>query len=109
MREYLQFEDGWVKLNLPVRTCLMNGLLFGLKRLLVSWGYVKIDFYAGLDTFVLKAGDEEIVKITDFKLHWHPDWSSWVEFMNDLSVQAFVMKFDELMSKSGGKGQGKLS
>ena len=29
--------------------------------------------------------------------------------MNDPSVQELVTKFDELMSKSGGKGKGKSS
>ena len=87
----------------------MNGFLLGMKRLLVSWGYTKTHVYADLDAFLLRTGDEEIVKIIDSKLQWHADWSSWAEFMNDPSVQELVTKFDELMSKSGGKGKGKSS
>ena len=109
LREHLELEDVWVKPDLPVRTRAMNGFLLGMKRFLVSWGHVKTHFYADFDALLLRTGDEEIVKIIDFKLHWYADWSLWADFMNDPSVQELVKKFDELMSKSGGKGKGKSS
>ena len=68
MREHLELEDVWVKPDLPVRTRAMNGFLLGMKRLLVSWGYAKTHVYADLDAFLLRTGDEEIVKIIDSKL-----------------------------------------
>ena len=104
-----QLEDVWVKADLPVKVRAKNGFLLGLKRLLVSWGYAKSSIYADLDMVLVRAGDEQIVEIKEDKLVWHPDWSSWSDLINDLNVQDLLTKYEELMSKSGGKGKGKAS
>ena len=99
----------WAKPDMPLPDRVVNTVTFGLKRLLVSWGWDKFALWVDTDQNTLKLWDELIVKanIDDsaLKLSFGPEWE--VYFKDDKEVQTLLKSQSDKLQRGSAKGKGK--
>jgi hypothetical protein len=106
----------WAKPDQPLDVRTSASVLYGLRKMLVSWGYSKACVKVDADTSTLKVAGQPIVKVVvnDFALtlEWEDgEWESWgsLQSSGELAAvkQAAQTKLTEAKDRSTFKGKGK--
>ena len=102
-----------MKLEMPLAIRVVEGFLFCLKKVLISWGYgkqeVKVEV-EGANKHLLFMQEKVLeVKIEDGKLHlqWHSSWKSWDELQSSKEILDLIDKSNERLNLAKGHGKGK--
>ncbi|CAE8620531.1 unnamed protein product [Polarella glacialis] len=101
-------NDVWAKEDLPIQTRSTKAFLFGLKRVLKTWGFSNIHVD---DNFKYITVGTEVVA-TDgcmedqLLIKWHDAWSKWQEFQSSVEVGNLVQTATEMMNRARHKGKG---
>ena len=109
---YLQ-RDGkhvWAKADLPIDKRVPEQYLFGLKRVLVNWGFNKGIVRVDTSSASLAVAGEQLVVSTVVagKLHnaWFGAWAGWAESHEAAEVVELGRRAAEALGRVGGGGEG---
>ena len=105
----------WGNTDRPVSTRVPLKLLFGLKKLLVSWEYSKRKIRIGEDAMLLSFCEMPVIsvccKASKLELDWQSEeWKRWEELHNDPAFKRLLAACSSILERAAdkaGKGEGK--
>jgi len=107
-------KDVWCKKDRPIEVRSCMGLLLGLRRQLLEWGFEKNAVRVDEDTMVMKIGGVPVLSASVLEsklvLKWLDEsWKHWDELQKSLELQDLIQKANtKLESKGKGEGKGKM-
>ena len=103
----------WANPDQPVDVRAVDGFLFGLKKQLIEWGFVRKEIWVDVDTKSMSiTGCGTVVKgrVCEGKLtmDWcDGTWAAWQELHDAAEMKELIKKAEEKLSKGGSKAGGK--
>ena len=101
----------WAKPDLPVEVRAPESYLFGLKKVLVGWGFAKACVRVDTAERNLKVGGELVVSTSvvggRLRHAWHGSWATWAELHQSDEVVQLGRRVAEALGRAGGGGKGK--
>lgn len=105
----------WSKIDQPLPVRVQHSFLYGLRKLLLAWGFDRRAIQIDEVSMILKVGECQVVstKIIDgkFEHQWHMSWAQWKEFQSHDDVKKLLQAALAKVAKgpAPGKGKGKKS
>ena len=106
----------WANVDRPIDIRTAEAALFGIKRMLVQWGYNKPAIRVNKDTRTLSVANQDIVKATvvDFvlRLEWcDGQWEQWQDLQSSPDLSSVTVaaqgKLDKAKNAASGAAKGK--
>ena len=104
----------WAAPSMPLQSRISQSFLFGLKRLLVSWGFRKQSIKVDPDDMSMHVENKIVctASCTNNKLvlNWEDRWKNWKELHTDVEfVRLLEICRSKLLRGTASKGKGKAS
>ena len=105
----------WAKIDYPLPIGVQHSFLYGLRKLLLTWGFDKRAIAVDEIQMLLKIGDCQVVNTEvingKFICNLRSLWLQWKDFQNDTDVKNLLQVAADKSSKGPppGKGKGKKS
>ena len=104
----------WCKPDQDISERVENGVLFGIKYFLKSWGYPHNCIWVDVASKTISCGQEKVATVsvtgTELSVVFGEGWDSWEGFQTDATLLDILEKARAKLSKSTdtkGKGKGK--
>ena len=107
----------WAKEDLPLEERIPQSLLFGLKKLMIGWGYEKMAVWVDLSKNQLLVGTDIVIALTveekelktDIAKDWQDDLRKDSDFTKLLDESKEKLRLGGAATKGLGKGKVKGS